>query len=457
MFRKRRLSDFGCAAALVCVFCANASAQPSLPGGNLARSVSGQFIVTSGQSGPAESALATMPVMATNTDVVRLEPALLAVSAERIKQELWRELGINLATPWRGKIFLALLPARSLDDNVTVLSEHFADGWNYRVALPDVLPRTRFLRAMTGVVLLEFANRGGEVRSAEIPAWLTDGLSQQLLATGTVEIVLSSPNRTVNGLVESRTIATRRGIDPLADARNILRDHPALTFEQLSWPTDGQVSGADGGVYRASAQLFVNQLLKLKGGPGNLRAMLQTSPHYFNWQTAFQNAFRGNFAQPLDVEKWWALQVIGFVAHDPGPTWTPAASREKLDEILSVAVDFRTTSNALPVHAEVSLQAVIRNFDSARQTAILQMKLRDLELAELRMARLLAPLTAGYRAALADYLGQGRRTAPVTPFSKHPSPVPSKAVIQETLLKLDELDAQRRTIESSIKPDIWRP
>ena len=457
MFRMRCLPDFGCAAALFCVLFGNASAQPSLPGANLARSVTGQFIVTSDSFGPAGWSLAAMPAVATNTEVVRLEPALLVVSAERIKRTLRRQLGINLETPWQGKIYLTLHPARSLDDNVTVVSGHFADGWNYHVTLPDVVPRTRFLRAMTGVVLLEFANRGDSGRSAEIPAWLTDGLSQQLLATGTVEMVLSSPNRTVNGLVESRTIATQRGIDLLAGARDKLRDHPALTFEQLSWPTDGQESGADGGVYRASAQLFVNELLKLKDGPKNLRAMLQTSPQYFNWQTAFQNAFRPDFAQSLDVEKWWALQVISFVAHDPGPTWTPATSREKLDEILSVAVDYRTASNALPVHAEVSWQAVIRNFDFARRTAILQTKLRDLELAELRMAPPLAPLTAGYHAALADYLGQSRRTAPVTPFSKHPAPVPTKATVRETLAKLDELDAQRRAVESSIKPDIWRP
>jgi len=457
MFPKRCLSDFGCAALLVGVLRATASAQPALPDANLARSVSGQFIVTRNQSGPVEWSLATTPAVGTNADVVRLEPALLAVSAERIKQKLWHELGINSTAPWQGKIFLILRPARSLDDNVTVLSRHFADGWNYRVALPDVLPRTRFLRAMTGVVLLEFANRGGQVRSAEIPAWLTDGLSQQLLATGTVELVLSSPTRTVNGLVESRTVATQRGIDPLIDERDILRDHSALTFEQLSWPTDGQVSGADGGVYRASAHLFVSELLKLKNGPKNLRAMLQTSPNYFNWQTAFQNAFRANFAQPLDVEKWWALQVITFVAHDPGPTWTPAASREKLDEILSVAVDFRTASNALPVHTEVSWQAVIRNFDSTRQTAILQVKLRDLELAQLRMATPLAPLAAGYHAALADYLGQSRRPAPVNPFSKHPSPGLTRGNARETLAKLDELDRQRRTVESAIKPDVLQP
>jgi hypothetical protein len=144
-----------------------------------------------------------------------------------------------------------------------------------------------------------------------------------------------------------------------------LRNHPALTFEQLSWPTGAQLSGADGGVYRASAQLFVNELLGLKNGRAHLRAMLETLPDCYNWQTAFQSAFRENFPRPLDVEKWWALQVVGFAARDPGPMWTPAASRDRLDEILSVPVEMRTASNALPAHAQISLQAVIRNWDRA--------------------------------------------------------------------------------------------
>ncbi|HUA38456.1 MAG TPA: hypothetical protein VMA35_08715 [Candidatus Sulfopaludibacter sp.] len=454
MFRKRCLRDLGCAVALFGVFCGNAPGQLPLPAANLTRSVSGQFVVTDTGPGLPGSPLAAS---ATNSDLVRLEPALLAVSAERIKQTLWRELGVDPATPWRGRIFLGLHPARSLDENVTVFSEHFVNGWDYQVALPDVLPRVRFVRALTSVVLLEFANRGAGTQSAEIPAWLTDGLSQQLLATGAVEVVLSSPGRTANGLAESRLIATERGLDPLADARGVLRNHPVLTFEQLNWPTEAQVSGADGGVYRASAQLFVGELLKLSNGRAHLRAMLQASPRYFNWQTAFQNAFRADFARPLDVEKWWALQVIDFVARDPGPTWTPAVSRENLDQILDVPVDFRTASNALPVYAEVSLQAVIRNLDSERQMVILQTKLRDLELAQLRMARPLAILTAGYRAALADYLGQSQETAPAPPFGKHPLAALQKADAAETLKKLDALDAQRRAVESSIKPDIWRP
>lgn len=440
---------FGCAV----FFSAPLHAQLSLPEVNVTRSLSGQFIVTSGKS---MSPLATMPLIATNTDFVRLEPALLAVSAERIKQALWRELDIDLSVPWRGKIFLTLHPAESLDENVTIISEHFTDGWDYRVALPDVLSRARFVRAMTAVVLLEFANRGVGARSAEIPAWLTDGLSQQLLATGSFETVLSSPFRTVNGLLESRTVVTRHGIDPLAGVRRVLRDHSALTFEQLSWPTDAQLSGADDGVYRASAQLFVNELLKLEGGPADLRAMLQLLPRYYNWQTAFQNAFRADFAHPIDVAKWWALQTMDFAGRSPGPTWTPAVSCEKLDQILSVAVDFRTSSNALPTHAEVTLQAVIRNFDSSCQTVILQTKLRELELVQLRMAPPLAVLTAEYRAAIADYLGGHREQASRFRFGNASSPAFPEANTQETVRKLDALDARKRTIELAVKPDGWR-
>ena len=84
-----------------------------------------------------------------------------------------------------------------------------------------------------------------------------------------------SPDKLVNGLPVTRIDATERGMDPLATARRVLRNHPALTFEQLSWPTDAQLDGDDGGAYRASAQLFVNDLLELKDGPVHLRAMLQ--------------------------------------------------------------------------------------------------------------------------------------------------------------------------------------
>ena len=453
----RRLSVF--CAVLFPLF---ARAQTSFPYTSSARSVSGQFIVTGATSHPAGSWLAARPEIATNADFVRLEPALLAVSAERVKESLARVLnpelrGLELRKSPPGKIFLALHPARSTDEDVTIVSRRSPEGWDYQVRLPDVLSRTRYLRAMTGVLLLEIANRDARARSAEIPAWLTDGLSQELLATVWQEIILSSPDKMVNGLPVSRTVKTTRGLDSLAGARRVLRDQAVLTFEQLSWPTGAQLSGADGGVYRASAQLFVNELLALKNGPAHLRAMLETLPKFYNWQMAFHSAFHENFPQPLDVEKWWAVQVVSFVARDPGPAWTPAVSRDQLDEILSVPVEMRTASNALPAHVEISLQAVIRNFDRARQDAILQSKLRALELAQLRMAPPLAVLTDEYRRALADYLDPAKRARPAPPLGKHPPLVPLRPTVAGTLKKLDALDAQRRTIESAIKPGGMSP
>ena len=423
-----------------------------MPKTELARGVSGQFIVTS--ASPLSS-LAATPRIAADTNFVRLKPSLLAISAERIRETLQRELGIN--NQWRGKIFLVLRPAQSPNEEVTIVSERSANGWNYSVSMPDILSRIRFVRAMVSVVLLEFANRNASsTRSAEIPEWLTDGLSQQLLAADGRKIILSSPSRVVNGLPQSRVIESQRGMDFLADARRVLRDYPTLTFEQLSWPTGAQLAGTDGGAYRASAQLFVNELLNLKNGPEHLRAMLQSLPRFYNGQTAFQNAFSADFPRPLDLEKWWALQVVSFAAQDPGARWTPAVSREKLAEILGVPVEMRTASNALPTRMEISLQVVIRNFDPSEQTRVFQTKLRDLELAQLRMAPQLAVLTAEYRLALASYLGQDKRTAPVFHANKH-ALVPSKASSSDTLKKLDVLDAKRRTIEATIKPDVLRP
>jgi hypothetical protein len=434
-----------------------------------AHSTSGQFIVTGGHQA---SPLGRLHAIAANTNLVQLEPSLLAVSAERLKESLRRQLGISPSASWSGQIFLALHPAQSPDEEVTIISTRFVGGWNYRVELPDIMSRTRLARALTGVLLLEFANRNAQSRSAEIPAWLIDGLSQQLSAAGSPENILSPPDEIVNGveftqidrLADTRqnlyywTHEGTRGngvIDPLADARQVLKNSNALTFEQLSWPDDGQVSGADGGVYRASAKLFVSSLLALQDGPACLRAMLQNLPSFYNWQTAFQNAFSKNFSTPLDVEKWWALQVVNFCARDPGAQWTPAVSRDKLDEILSVPVQMRPTADALPVYGEVSLQTAIRNFDPAQQAAILQIKLRDLQIAQFRMAPPLAVLADAYRRVIAGHFGQDRAAAPVPSKLKHPPVSPPPKKTEDIFQKLDALDAQRRIIEEAIKPDVF--
>jgi hypothetical protein len=121
-----------------------------------------------------------------------------------------------------------------------------------------------------------------------------------------------------------------------------------------------------------------------------------------------------------------------------------------------VSIEFRSASNNLPTHAEISLQTVIRNFDSAQQTETLQTKLRDFGLVQLRVSPQFAVLTDGYRRAVAGYLGQSE-TAPASPMNRHLRTASKKISADDTVKKLDALDAQRRTIEDAIKPDVFTP
>ena len=428
---------------------APASAQ-SLPGGDqLAFSYSGQFVVT----GSAEkSLLVSLPAVTTNSTFVRLDPALLSVSAERLKQALYRLLGLPSVRDWQGKIFLAMHPALWTDENVTVVAKPLGQTWCYLVQIPDVVQRDRFVRGLTGALLLELANRqsSADGHCADLPVWLMDGLSRDMLQDELAEVVVTEPNTSLDDFTPPKGPAKERELDPLAAARQVLRTHPALTYDQLCWPTDAQLAGQDDGVYHASAQLFVSELLNTKDGPARLRSLLQTLPQAYNWQTAFQSAFHDEFARPLDLEKWWALSVVDFLSHDPGPVWTPAYSAGRLNELLQVPVAVRVSSNSLPTHATISLQAVVQDFAPARQSEILETRLRDLRVAQFRMARQFIALNDAYCQVLAGYLGERLGPTPRSSSLHHPVPAPVRLKPGEFVRRLNALDARRQMLEATV-------
>ena len=157
------------------------------------------------------------------------------------------------------------------------------------------------------------------------------------------------------------------------------------------------------------------------------------------------------------MEKWWALQVASYAVRDPGPLWTPAASRARLDQLLSVPVEARAGSNSLPAYAEISLQTVIRSMDYERQTTILQTRLSDLGLAQYRMTPQFAALAGDYRRVLANYLGENPAATTAPPRPGHGAGTSQMANASGTLKKLDELDARRRNLDASVRPEILIP
>ncbi len=296
---------------------------------------------------------------------------------------------------------------------------------------------------MVQVLLLELANRNAGDRSAEIPVWLIEGLSQELLASKETEIILPPPATTVNAISLVSTNVSAQKTDPLAQAHRLLRAHPPLTFEELSWPGEDQFSGELNEIYRCSAQVFVDELLRLKDGRACLRATLTELPQHYNWQLAFLRGFRAHFERPLDIEKWWALQLVHFTGRELTQTWAADESWEKLDQTIRSAVQVRAGTNEIPAHTEVTLQTIIRDWDRARQTPALQAKLRELELLRLRVVPDFVPLVDDYRHVLEAYLQERDKARLALLFRKQPS---GERAAEEAIRQLDALDAQREAL-----------
>jgi hypothetical protein len=426
-----------------------ASAQPPQSDLVSARSYSGQFIAYASRSATLPRALLSL---ATNKTFVQLEPTLATVSCERIKQLLLRELGAT--APGRATIYLVLYPARTGDDPITITSERFKDGWQYRVDLPDVLERPRYVRAMVQALLLELANRSAQARAAEVPLWLVEGFTQLLLASSESEIILSPPRASANGLASNATLSNTRKLTLQQQAQKYLRGRPPLAFEDLSWPLDPALTGEASDPYRGSALLFVGELLRLPDGRQGLRAMLDQLPQYYNWQFAFLSAFRSRFQRPLDVEKWWSLSVSASNGRDPAQAWTPEQSWQKLSQAIRSAMPVRTRTNELPRQVEVPLQTVIREWDPLRQTLALNNTLRELRLLHLRIAQEYVGLTQDYYQAIESYFQQLDRGPSALLFTRRAA---RRRLAEAAIQQLDLLDLRREAMRPAPKPATPNP
>jgi hypothetical protein len=197
---------------------------------------------------------------------------------------------------------------------------------------------------------------------------------------------------------------------------------------------DGE--GAD--VYGSSAQLFVSELLHLPNGPASLRAMLADLPGYLNWQLAFLNAFHGAFQEPLDVEKWWALDLAEFSGRDLMHLLTPEASWNQLNSVFQFPINVQIGA-APPMRTDISFQTIIRGWSRAPQLQMLKKKLWELDVLRLRVAPEFIPLVDGYREALQEYYK--KRNASLRILAGTGS-IPEKWVA-EAIDRLDALDARR--------------
>ena len=410
-------------------------------------SSSGQFVITD-RSGPPPPAL---PASSKDKGFFDLQPPFLAVSCERIKGSLNSELGATIQ--WQGKINLTISPVRNSSDDYAISVDRFRNAWRYQVNLPQRVEQTRFVRTVVQALLLELANRQASERSAEVPFWLVEGLTQKLLNSRQKQLILGPPELSIRGIKIDPTMFERSDNDWLENARRVLRERPPLTLEELSWPRPEEFNGPNGEAFRCSSQLFVTELLRLKNGRDHLRGTIAGLAGCYNWQTAFLKAFENQFANQLALEKWWALQVTFFVGRNPQQLWNSEESYRKLEEVLYTSVAIRRGSGDLPARADVSLQAIIREWDTLRQLTTFRSKLRELELTRIRVSPEFTALTDDYLRVVNNYVKERQRNSAIyANLASMPKEQRNTAlgIIQE----LDRLDTTRRESKPPA-PDSW--
>ena len=116
-------------------------------------SSSGQFVVR----GPALTQISTNAAF-TDGSLIDLDPNILAVTCERIKQALLREL--TMVDLWRGRVYVQINSTLSANQAPIVFAKPYLDGWQYQVELARSIERPKLVSGLVQVLLLEIANRG---------------------------------------------------------------------------------------------------------------------------------------------------------------------------------------------------------------------------------------------------------------------------------------------------------
>jgi hypothetical protein len=331
-------------------------------------------------------------------------------------------------------------------------SERFQDGWQYRVSLPSIIERERYVRAIVSVLLLEMANRQARQRSAELPTWMVEGFTREILSSKQLEIILPPPQVSGTGLRMTSLVMNERSQNPLSRAHAQLCAGSPLSFQQLSWPAAEQLVADRGELYRSSAQLFVHQLLNLPDGAACIKSMLEQLPAYYNWQFAFLRAFHEVFSQPLDVEKWWSLQLVHFTGRELSDRWPLEESWQKLDESIRSSVQVRIGTNEQPLHADVTLQTIIKDWTLPRQVSAFETKLHELQMLRPRLMPELGVIADEYCQVIQTYVQNLNHTANLALLSVKQAVLRRSA--GEAIVRLDDLDARRALIRPVVRPPL---
>lgn len=402
-----------------------------------ATSRSGQFIIHGRETYLPPSGGSLRPVE--DNELVALRPEVLAVTCERLRTVLNRQLGAD--DRGGSRVHLYLRRRHATEGRLNIVPQSIREGWQYHLELPDSLEWSRLVRVLVEVVLLEQANRGNAADNCvQPPLWLTEGLTELLMNEYGRDLVL-----------ESQTTLNRsaRRPDPLAPVRAVLAGRNPLGFTDLGLIGPEQLSDADRfAFFRASSALLVAELLQDRTDAALLRAFIQQLSQHLNWQTAFLRASDGRFKTLLEVEKWWAVSSANVLSHDPALLWPRARVLSELRLILTETADVRSATNSPSARQTLTLAEVVQTWEFDAQRDVIRRKANQLQLLSIHTPKDLFPLVSECYRTLDTYLST-REGGGKDGDRRMDLALRVKVLAKSTARKLEELD---RTAAAAARP-----
>jgi len=155
-------------------------------------------------------------------------------------------------------------------------------------------------------------------------------------------------------------------------------------------------------------------------------------------QLAFEQAFQPMFKTPLDVEKWWALEIAQFSGRDLIHLLTRQESAQQLDAVFEFPIHVQIGQSS-PMRTDISLQTIIRGWNRTQQLDILKSKIWELGVLRLRISPDYISLVDQYLGVLEAY---SRKRSASTRILTAIGLIADKSV-EDAVAQLDQLDALR--------------
>lgn len=390
---------------------------------------SGQFVVH-GSTVPFRPP----PDYTNNPAIIELEPQLIVVTAERTKRVLSQTL--RASDEFQDKIHISVLDRAPVGQPVTVVSQVHPDGFVYKAGFPARIEAMQFARGLMQVILLEYANRGGK-RAAELPFWLVEGLTRQVVTAVEPAYVLNRKPMTIETV----------GYDRLGTTRSFLETNSPLSAQELSFPRLAGAGEEARSRFEASAHLLVNRLLALPNGPALMSRFLRALPQTLNWQTAIFAVYKDYFDGPLSFEKWWMMNWLEFRKRQNPEHWPLALTLDRLDALLLSSMEVRAGTNNIPGQRLAKVQEILQSTDFSVQRELLGQKVQQMFFMTVNVPTSVLPLWSAYQNTLDSYL-QKRSQLDHQPGLKSEPEQRLQALIKSTINALDELDFARSEMKA---------